>query len=215
MVENLYTFPGITDVAPLQNIIFLNLAEGVIIRNIGTYASPFNTNTTNTTVYPIQDGGSCKNISIKRVYTTGSASTPIVYSRTTTGVLVENSFIDYTKSQPLWSQNMQLKGCGFTNYTTNTTAVFGTHWYDFFNSTTTGGIALVCKKKNSIGAFGFFVYHNRGNPQFTSLSSVVMTGLSDEIIFEMQYFAIGHTAFKMQLQLSLVLQRVILLLSMI
>ena len=26
---------------------------------------------------------------------------------------------------------MQLKGCGFTNYTTNTTAVFGTHWYDF------------------------------------------------------------------------------------
>lgn len=196
LVENLYTFPGITDVAPVQNIIYLNLAEGVIIRNIGTYASPFNTNTTNTTVYPIQDGGSCKNITIKRVYTTGSASTPIVYSRTTTGVLVENSFIDYSKSQALWSQNMQVKGCGFTNYTTNTTAVFGTHWYDFFNSTTTGGIAITCNEKTIEEPSASSYTITGGTPEFNSLSNVRMAGITDEIIFEMQYFAIGHTAFQ-------------------
>ena len=95
-------------------------------------------------------------------------------------------------SQAIAGVNCLIRGGRWTNSVTGQSSVYGRHWEDAFVSTTAGRLLIAMNEP--LTATIDQVTITAGTPKFTSAGTVNMPTLGDQIVWEMPYFAIGHTA---------------------
>lgn len=192
-VEGLAIFAGLANVHPYSPLVsLLSSSQRIKVRNIGTYASPFPAGTANkcfgaVTVTNVFD---CE---INRIYMDDTRSNLINGSNTCNSLVIDDVFGGYASScfeNPL---NTTMRGLRATTSSAGQSAVYGSHWIDQVDSTTSGRIQVQCNEPTVSSASQCAV--TSGNPKFTSAGIVSMPTLGDQITWTMPYYAIKHTAF--------------------
>lgn len=196
LIDGVSLFSGVANIAPYAGIILITDSSQGIIRNIGTFASPINLNSVNSTAYIIHATGRCSFITAKRLYAENVRSSAWVTNNTMDTWSLENIFSDYADTSLFLSNNSYARGCGCSWTTSGQQAVYGSHFYDAHDSTTTGYIGLAFNEKTIDEPSASTYTITGGSPKFTSTGNLKMSELADEIVYEMQYFCIGHTGFQ-------------------
>lgn len=192
------TFSGLT--LPVTNTqpytALLNGAtgcSGIKLRNIGTRASPLNLGSANQTglIYSILTN--CQNFKFQRIYVSNTRTNTMTGDNSSKNVIEENVFGDYADAPLAAVLKLKRKGCGCTAALTAQTSVYGTHWIDFFTSTTAGRIAIVMNEPTSDTASYVTL---TGGANFTSAGGLYMPVIGQTATFELDYYALGHTSFQ-------------------
>ena len=167
--------------------------SGIKLRNIGTRASPLNLGSANQTglIYSILSN--CQNFKFQRVYVSNTRTNVMTGDNSSKNVIEENVFGDYADAPLAAVLKLKRKGCGCTAALTAQTSVYGTHWIDFFTSTTAGRIAILMNEPTSDMA-AYVTLTNGAN--FTSAGGLHMPTVGMTATFELDYYALGHTGFQ-------------------
>lgn len=163
------------------------------LRSIGTRASPQTMGSTNACAHVLAASASCTDIKIQRVYVSGTRTGFFSGDNSLYRVTIENCAGDYADADTVAANNMRHKACGFTNSLTASSATYGTHWLDVFTSTTAGRLLVRLNEPNAATA-SYITLAN--GAAFTGAGSLYMPTIGMSAIFEMDYYAIGHTGFQ-------------------
>jgi hypothetical protein len=184
---------ALSDVHPYAGVVYtVNNLGGIRIRNAGTRTAPLSSGTANYPAYVWQGAGNEVDIKVQRLYVSATRTLPFTTPNTTKGVLVESIFGTLSQAQTMLSLDMNVKGIGASNTTTGQTAVYGSHWFDTFTSDTVGRVILAMNEPTNTTQG--LVQVISGTPQFTSSGGLSIPAVGDQIVIEMDYFALGHTA---------------------
>lgn len=193
-------FFGLTNVQPYLGILSIAAAGNtkIRLRNIGSRATPLSLGSANQGAYLVSIAATAvaSDIKIQRCYVTGTRTNLWTADNTTTKVLFENCMGDDGDAPVVSMLNCQVKGVRCTQSLTAQTAIYGTHWFDIFTSATVGRIGLLMNEKTTLEPSPSSYSITGGTPKFTSAGGLYMPAINDEIIFEMPYFALGHTSFQ-------------------
>lgn len=189
-------------VHPYTALLSVTASSNIRMQNIGSRTSPLTPDNhgVNIPASVWTSGGNNANISVKRCYLGAVRTGPSVTVNSDKNVREESVFgikastglaSAYTPS----ALNQQSRGVGSgSNSVAANASVYGTHIYDLFTSDTTGRV--VCIFNEPTAETVSQVTYVAGTPQFTSVPSLSNPSLNDEVIVEMDYFAIGHTGFQ-------------------
>lgn len=186
------TLGAIVNTHPYNGWVTTANSYKLLVKEIGTFAVPFNCGSANAMGLGLNIGGNNDDIKFKRCYFTLTRTGPWATINSDTNVLIENVSGDYADTSVVASLNTVAKGCALTSSTTGQVSVYGSHWIDRFTSATAGMIEILCNEPTVDSAAQCQII--TGTPQFNSSGSALMTVGSQEIIWEMPYFALGHTA---------------------
>jgi hypothetical protein len=166
------------------------------IRNIGTRVSPLNLGSANACglIFTLATGAAAFNTKVQRVYCSNTRSSGIMTGdNSSKGLIIENVFGDYADATDVSAVlNMVQKGLGTTKALTGTQSIYGTHWVDYFTSTTAGRIAILM---NEPTAQTLAQVALSGGAAFTSAGGLYMPVIGQSATFEMPEFIKGHTSF--------------------
>lgn len=193
LIDGVSILGGLTNVHPFLAWVNPSISESLIIQNIGSYASPINCGSANATGYIVSSGGSNSNMKIRRCYAANTRNGRVLTDVTDTNTIIEHVYGDYADTDALTALNAVVKSCGYTGTTTGQTAVYGTHWLTRFTSTTTGFVEIVCNEPTSTSAAQCYV--TSGSPKFNSSGQILMVTSGQQIVWEMNFYALGYTAF--------------------
>lgn len=186
----------VTNCQPYTALLFLTGAPNNIkMRNIGTLASPLNLGTTNGVglIWTAAGGAAASDIKIQRVYCSNTRTGQMTGDNSSTRVLVESVFGDYADAADVSALlNFTQKGLGTTKALTAQTGVYGTHFVDYFTSTTAGRIAILMNETTSLTA-SQVTLENGAN--FTATGGLYMPTIGMKATFELPYYVLGHTGF--------------------
>jgi len=179
-------------------------------RNFGTYAAPLNLGDWEESAYncntPLVSVGNNNTVKMQRIFLTKCR-----YSLMTTLNSDKNVTYEHIDIYPYFygsgtgnpkiigttmhaSLNGTCKALTSGGYpTTAQTSVYGSHWIDMFKGDTLGGIILMMNEPTAETASYFSLV--AGNVKFNSSGGVEMRSVNDQAIWEMPYFAQGHTGF--------------------
>jgi hypothetical protein len=92
------------------------------------------------------------------------------------------------------SNDSRLRGVRQTMGTTGNNAIYGAHWADMFtsNPATTGRLIIAANEPSTASAAQCYI--TAGTPKFTGAGSVSNPSSGDQIVWEMDYFALGYTS---------------------
>lgn len=169
--------------------------NNIKLRNIGTYASPLNLGTTNGTglIYVLATGAAASDVKIQRVYCSNTRTGIMTGDNSSTRVTMENVFGDYADAADVGAVlNYTRKGIGNTLALTAQTAVYGTHWVDYYTSTTAGRIAILMNEPTALTSSQVTL---TGGSAFTAAGGLYMPVIGHSATFEMPVYMIGHTGF--------------------
>lgn len=193
VIDGFSNFENLANVHPRTG--FLSTATNVAdveMKNIGTYASPYNCGTVNPVVTPVSLAATL-NVTLRRIYYINEGG-----QMTVANTAQNLNFIDvrqsYARTQAFSGLNLLVKGNAYTNSTTGQTAVYGTHWADAFTATTTGRIVIACNEPLPVTS-DQCVATLTGTSGWTSTGSLSMVNIGDSVEWTMPYFALGHTGF--------------------
>jgi hypothetical protein len=192
LVEGFSNYQGIANVHPYASILIATAGcLDIKMRNIGTSASPYNCGSANQLGLAFS-ASVTKGVEIKRVYLVNTRTSPLSLANTVQDIVIDNVWGDGADSQAIAGVNCLIRGARWTNSVTGQTSVYGRHWEDAFTSTTAGRLLIAMNEP--LTATLDQVTVTAGTPKFTSAGTVNMPTLGDQIVWEMPYFAIGHTA---------------------
>lgn len=186
---------GLPNVHPYEQII--NLAGGYYtnlkISNIGTPSAPYDCGSVNPMGY-ILNGGAGSRATLRRVYTTNNRVGVVAF--TTTMPVFEMFDVWGTGSQflDLNGQSITSRGGRWTNMRRGFANCNGTHWDDAYNSTTTGRISVMANEPTAASASQLSGTFGTGSG-YTGSGTIVVSKLTDEVIWTSPYRFYGHTAF--------------------
>ena len=129
------------------------LQSRVKIRNMGSSASPLSLGPTNAAARFLVGaaGAGSQNLEFKRIYTANTrTSIDTGIDNSYNNVIWENCWFDAADTYSVASLNTVMKGIRATNVTTLVAAVYGSHFQDSFDSTTTGKIVIAAHEKTSV-----------------------------------------------------------------
>lgn len=195
-VDGFANFDGVANVHPYNNIILVASGMNAVeIRNIGTPAAPYNMGSANACANII-NASVTRSVVMRRVYTQNTRSAPFAVSNTVQGFEVYNFWGDAADAQANAAINSTVRGGRYTNSVTGQTSVYGTHWQDAWTSTTAGRLVIACNEPttDTLDQCSFTLNAAAGSG-FTSAGSVSMKTLTDEVVWEMPYYALGVTGF--------------------
>lgn len=182
-----YTIPSFA-LTPSLGIAQIINSYNCEVRNIGTPASPLALSTTQAITY----GGNGTGHKAKKIYITGTTS-PLSTINSDSIIEVESVRGDLADTNLAFNTlNLTLKSTHGANATTGATAVYGFHFYDTFTSTTAGRIVFVGNEPTTLTSAKAYV--ESGTARFTSTGILQLVTLGDAFVWEMDYYAIGHTA---------------------
>jgi len=104
---------------------------------------------------------------------------------------VHGDYADAADVSPVINQFQ--KGLGTTKALTAQTSVYGTHWVDYFTSTTVGRIAILMNEATALTT-SYITLAN--GAAFTSAGGLYMPVIGHQVIFETPYYILGHTSFQ-------------------
>lgn len=191
---------AIPRVHPYTSLVSVSSSDRIFVKNIGSRTTPLTTDTNGINVIGSvwSSGGNNYDVKVKRCYVGRVRTGPSTTTNTDKNILEESVFGIYLTSGLASTitpsaLNNQIRGAGAgANSVAANASVYGTHIYDIFTSDTTGRVVCIMNEPTVDTASQ--VTYAAGSPQFTSVPSVSMPTLGDQIIVEMDYFAKGHTA---------------------
>jgi len=191
-----FTLP-VTNTHPYTALFSIGVAgcTNTKIRNIGTYASPLSLGSANATglIFTLVAGAAAINTKVQRVYCSNTRTGIMTGDNSSKGLIMDNVFGDYADAADVSAVlNMAQRMLGTTKALTAQTGVYGTHWLDYFTSTTAGRLAIVM---NEPTADTSSLVTLANGAAFTSAGGLYMPVIGHEAIFETPDFVIGHTAF--------------------
>lgn len=193
LIDGFTNFGGLSGVCPYSA--FVNgsgSSSNIEVRNIGTPSTPFDCQTITGTSATF---ATVLNITMRRIYLTNTRNTAtngaVSLTNTVQNVLIENIWGDYTDGQTISALNTIIKGARWTNNTSTTNAVYGTHWYDTFISSTAGRVVLQCHEPLESTAAQAII--TSGTPRYNSANAISLPTSGDQVVWEMPYYALGHT----------------------
>lgn len=167
--------------------------SGIKIRNIATRASPLNLGSANATGLIYSLATNCQDIKFQRIYCSNTRTNVMTGDNSSKNVTEENVFGDYADAPLAAVLKLHRKGCGCTAALTAQTSVYGTHWLDYFTSTTAGRIGIVMNEPTADTASYVTL---TGGANFTSAGGLYMPVIGQTATFELDYYCIGHTSFQ-------------------
>lgn len=165
------------------------------IRNIGTYASPLNLGSANACglIFTLTASAAAINTKVQRVYCSNTRTGIQTGDNSSKGLLMENVFGDYADAADVSAVlNMSQRGQGTTKALTAQTAIYGTHWMDYFTSTTAGRLAIVMNEPTAQTTSQVTLANGAA---FTSAGGLYMPVIGHQAVFETPDYIIGHTGF--------------------
>lgn len=185
-------FMGLTNVHPYNGVAGFTGSYGWKLRNIGSTASPLSLGSANAAGVIVNCAGNNDTGLVQRCYTSNTRTGPFALTNSDNNITIETVAGDYADTSGIASLNTIAKGCRLTGTTTGQTSVYGTHWADFFTSTTVGKIIIQCNEPTTGSAAQCSI--TSGAPQFNSAGQAALTVVGQQVTWEMSYFAKGHTA---------------------
>lgn len=184
-----------TDNNPYTSILAVTNSINIKTINIGTRGTPLagNSLVDGRMGNIFTSGGNNVNVVLRRVYTSLLRTSPVTTINTDNDFEFTNVATDaapYTWT--IASNTSKVKGCLGINTVTGQASVYDTHWMEVFESNTVGRIVLIFNEPTVVSSQ--FTITN-GTPQFTSTGNLAMPTLGQQVIWEMPFFAKGHTAF--------------------
>lgn len=197
------TFGGITTGVQPALAMFSVLAgsQYIKIRNIGTAASPLAANgggTASAELLLSAASSAINYLEIKRVYMSGfSASLIATIDNSLNNLTYENVWGDAADNITYSSLNTLAKGIVGAAVTTGQTAQYGHHFQDYFPTSTTGKLVIVCNEKTttepSASSYTFDVAGIAAG--FDSVGALHLPNATDQVTWTHPYYVLGHTAF--------------------
>lgn len=170
--------------------------QRIKVRNIGTAASPFNCGSASATGVLVQANGLNSNIKVQRVYADNTRTSAFGTMVNSDNIFTaECVWCDAADTQAVAAWNFIGKGCRFTNSTTGQTAIYGTHFYDMWTSTTAGRLVLQANEKSALEPSASAYSIVSGTPKFTSTGNLLLPVSGDSILYEWSYYVKGITSF--------------------
>lgn len=176
------------------------------VRNIGTLAAPIKTGVWAPNFAAaaglVSSGGSNSILKVQKCYAGKfrTAYTALLNSDKTVTyeqLITKSPYIYSAKTSrtEVWPMlNAVVKGCNTgTMVTVGQASVYGTHWYSTFQGGINGTMTLAMNEPTTETAA--YYTNVSGVAQFTSAGAVNMFVIGAESIWEMPYFAKGHTGF--------------------
>lgn len=194
------SFAGLVNVQPYLGVLSIAAAgcSSIKLRNIGTRATPLNLGSVNNSAYlfVLATGAAASNLKVQRCFVSNTRTGLWSGDNSSTNITLENCAGDFADAPVTPMLNTITKGIACTHPLTAQTAVYGSHFLDFFTSATVGRIAILCNEKTSSEPSASSYTVLAGTPNFTSAGRLYMPVIGDSIEFVMPYFALGHTSFQ-------------------
>lgn len=168
---------------------------GIRIRNAGTAAAPLSGGSANKLGSAYVSGGNELGVRVNRIYIDDTRTNPISIPVSSKNIIVENVKGGAAFSLLNSAIDSYSKGCGGLTLLGAQASVYGVHFADTFVSNTVGNVKFVANEPTSV-TLPLVSLTLLGAGGFTSGGQCAMPTLGDELIIEMDYFAIGHTAFQ-------------------
>jgi hypothetical protein len=192
---------AVSRVHPYTSILSTTASSNIRLQNIGTRLSPITPTNNGINAMGViwSSGGNNSGISAKRCYFGVARTGPSSTVNSDKNVREESIFsiLSSTGSASAHTPsaiNQQSRGVGSgSNSASANASVYGTHIYDIFTGDTTG--RLVCVMNEPTVETSAQVSYTAGTPQFTSTPSLSNPLIGDQIVVEMDYFALGYTGF--------------------
>jgi hypothetical protein len=165
------------------------------IRNIGTYASPLSLGSASACglIFTLVAGAAAINTRVQRVYCSNTRTGIMTGDNSSKGLTMDNVFGDYADAADVSAViNMAQRGLGTTKALTAQTGVYGTHWLDYFTSTTAGRLAIVMNEATADTNSQVTLSNGAA---FTAAGGLYMPVIGHQAIFETPDYIIGHSAF--------------------
>ena len=196
VVINGLTLP-VTNNHPYTALFSLGVAgcTNTKIRNIGTYASPLTLGSASATglIFTLATSAAAINTKIQRVYCSNTRTGMMTGDNSSKGLIIDNVYGDYADAADVSAViNMSQRGLGTTKALTASTGVYGTHWIDYFTSTTAGRLAIVMNESTAETSSLITLANGAA---FTSAGGLYMPVIGHRVTFETPDYVIGHTAF--------------------
>ena len=190
------TFP-VTNTHPYTALLSLGAAgcNNIKMRNIGTYGVPLSLGSANATglLVVFAASAAASDVYLQRIYTSNTRTGQLTADNSSTRVTFESVFGDYADAADVGViLNFTRKMIGGTLALTAQTAVYGTHWFDCFTSTTVGRIGLLMNEASPLTTAEVSL---SGGAGFTSAGGLYMPVVGQIATFTMPYYLIGHTGF--------------------
>jgi hypothetical protein len=164
------------------------------LRNIGTYASPLNLDAgANDTGLIYTLATNCQDFYFQRIYVSNTRTNTMTADNSCKNIIEKNVFGKYADAPLAAVLNLTRLGGGSTNALTAQTSVYGTHWMDYFTSTTAGRLAIVMNEPTADTTAQVTLSNGAA---FTSAGGLYMPVIGHQAIFETPEYIIGHTAFQ-------------------
>lgn len=192
-----WAFLGLTNVQPYLGILSIAAAwcANVKLRSIGTRSSPLSLGSVNNAAYlfVLATWAAASDVKIQRCYVSNTRTWLWTWDNSSTRITLEKVFGDYADAPVTPTLNTLIKWNGATYALTAQTAVYGTHYHDYFTSTTAWRIAIVMNEATSLTSSQITL---ENNANFTSAGGLYMPTIWMAATFEMSYYALGHTWFQ-------------------
>jgi hypothetical protein len=183
----------VTNTQPYTSVLQVTSGSyNIKLRNIGTRAAPVSLGSTNNTGNVVELTASCSDVKVQRVYVSNTRTSFSSCDNSVYRVLIESCAGDYADADGWVGNNMTIRALGNTGSATAFAAVYGTHMGDVFTSTTAGRIYIRLNEANAATASYITL---TGGAAFTGAGALYMPTIGMSCTFEMQYYALGHTAF--------------------
>jgi hypothetical protein len=170
-------------------------SSNITFRNAGTRANPLRVASAALgPQYAVHDAGVNTNLIAQRIYLEFTRTSVLLTVNTSKNLKLESVHGTVGAIQTL-SLNTLLKGIrAASNSVTGGASVYGSHFFDMFESDTVGRLWLALNEPTAFSEHlaSLSIQNNGG---FTSGGQIAMPTVDDYFIIEMPYFAIGHTGF--------------------
>ena len=182
---------------PYLALFYAQNSSNITFRNAGTRSAPLPVASAALgPQYAFRDGGVNDNVRVQRIYLQETRTSDFVTVNTSKNITIE-SLHGTTGSQQTLAVNALVKGIrSASNSTSAGSSVYGTHYFDMFTADTTGRLWFAMNEPTA-STSGYVTLTLAGSSGgFTSGGQVAMPNLGDQLVVEMPYFALGHTAFQ-------------------
>lgn len=187
--------PGVVNAHPYYSWLDIAASDDVRFFNFGTPLNPFDCGTINAmgSIVASTFGTASNGIYVKRCYSINTRGNTWAFDNAQINIEIENFAGDYSDAITVNAANMRCKSVALTNTTTGQSAVYGSHWLTRFTSATAGVVEILCNEPTAKSASQCQI--TSGTPQFDGSGRLLMTVVGQQVIWELDYFAIGYTAF--------------------
>lgn len=193
VIDGFSNIPGVTNVHPYNSCVTLSNSYRCTVENIGTFSTPYNGGSANQTgVIVAVNGGGSDHI-IRRCYGQNLRTSVVSTVNSDTNIQIIDVRGDYADSLAINALNCSARALAATNSTTGAVAVYGSHFWDMFTSATTGRIVFCGNEPTS--QTGLKLQTTAGTATYTSTGNVRLVNVGDQVTWEMDYLALGHTGF--------------------